>query len=237
MENLDLFAADAGGGGRVDEIAVNTFGVNWPLFISQCIAFLIVAFPVEQVRPARYSQVLEDRKKRIAESMENAEKIETEWPPQTKKDEILSQGQRRRQTVDQGSPRRLRKCARTENQKAIKQAEADHCQGARSHRGRQGRDDGGTARDWPVGGGDHGQGQWQGAHAMRISGSPRPPRTEGSKQSRRDAKQLFQSCQVDGARTPPVALLIEKKPRAVLSDAAVGEVGCQSLGPRGNQWL
>ena len=41
---------------------------------------------------------------------------------------------------------------------------------------------------------------------------------KGSKQSRRDAKQLFQNCQVDGALDEArvrqaVALLIEKKPR------------------------
>ena len=41
---------------------------------------------------------------------------------------------------------------------------------------------------------------------------------KGSKQSRRDAKQLFQSCQVDGALNEArvrqaVTLLIEKKPR------------------------
>ena len=41
---------------------------------------------------------------------------------------------------------------------------------------------------------------------------------KGSKQSRRDAKQLFQSCQLDGALDEArvrqaVALLIEKKPR------------------------
>ena len=41
---------------------------------------------------------------------------------------------------------------------------------------------------------------------------------KGNKQSRRDAKQLFQSCQVDGALDEgrvrqAVALLIEKKPR------------------------
>ena len=41
---------------------------------------------------------------------------------------------------------------------------------------------------------------------------------KGSKQSRRDAKQLFQSCQVDGALDAArvrqaVTLLIEKKPR------------------------
>ena len=41
---------------------------------------------------------------------------------------------------------------------------------------------------------------------------------KGSKQSRRDAKQLFQSCQVDGALDQArvrqaVTLLIEKKPR------------------------
>ena len=61
---------------------------------------------------------------------------------------------------------------------------------------------------------------------MRISSvfSKRPTRNwllnlmKGSKQSRRDAKQLFQSCQVDSALDEArvrkaVTLLIEKKPR------------------------
>ena len=57
MENLILFAADAGGGGRVDEI-VKTFGVNWPLFISQCIAFLIVAYALKKYAYGTVLQVL-----------------------------------------------------------------------------------------------------------------------------------------------------------------------------------
>ncbi len=44
MENLIIFAEATAGGseGPVQEI-VKTFGVNWTLFISQCIAFLVVA--------------------------------------------------------------------------------------------------------------------------------------------------------------------------------------------------
>ena len=123
MENLILFAADAGGGGRVDEI-VKTFGVNWPLFISQCIAFLIVAFALKKFAYGPVLQVLEDRKQRIAESMENAEKIKTELAEaQTKKDEILSQANDDAKQLIKEAREAASKVTETENQKAIKQAE------------------------------------------------------------------------------------------------------------------
>ncbi len=123
MENLILFAADAGGGGRVDEI-VKTFGVNWPLFISQCIAFLIVAFALKKFAYGPVLQVLEDRKQRIAEGMENAEKIKTELAEaQAKKDEILSQANDDAKQLIKEAREAASKVTETENQKAIKQAE------------------------------------------------------------------------------------------------------------------
>ena len=116
MENLILFAADAGGGGRVDEI-VKTFGVNWPLFISQCIAFLIVAFALKKFAYGPVLQVLEDRKQRIAESMENAEKIKTELAEaQTKKDEILSQANDDAKQLIKEAREAASKVTETENQ-------------------------------------------------------------------------------------------------------------------------
>ena len=115
MENLILFAADAGGGGRVDEI-VKTFGVNWPLFISQCIAFLIVAFALKGTY-GPVLQVLEDRKQRIA-GMENAEKIKTELAEaQAKKDEILSQANDDAKQLIKEAREAASKVTETENQR------------------------------------------------------------------------------------------------------------------------
>ena len=124
MENLILFAEASGGGeGPVGKI-VKTFGVNWPLFISQCIAFLIVAFALKKFAYSPVLQVLEDRKQRIAESMENAEKIKTELAEaQTKKDEILSQANDDAKQLIKEAREAASKVTETENQKAIKQAE------------------------------------------------------------------------------------------------------------------
>lgn len=124
MENLILLAEASGGGeGPLGEIA-KTFGVNWPLFISQCIAFLIVALALKKFAYGPVLQMLEDRKQRIAESMENAEKIKTELAEaQTQKDEILSQANDDAKQLIKEAREAAAKVKETENQKAIKQAE------------------------------------------------------------------------------------------------------------------
>ena len=71
MQDVFIQAAAA------SEIA-HKFGVNWPLFINSCIAFLIVALALKKFAYAPVLKVLEDRKQRIAEGIENADKIKAE---------------------------------------------------------------------------------------------------------------------------------------------------------------
>ena len=54
---------------------LHNFGVEWPLFISQLIVFLIVMFILKRFAFGPIIQVLEERRRKIAESMENADKI------------------------------------------------------------------------------------------------------------------------------------------------------------------
>ena len=54
------------------------FGVNWGLFISQLIAFSIVAVLLNKFAYKPVLEVLEQRKAKIAEGLENADKIKAE---------------------------------------------------------------------------------------------------------------------------------------------------------------
>jgi F-type H+-transporting ATPase subunit b len=55
-----------------------TFGVDWPHFIAQVISFLIVAACLVQFAYKPVLAVLEQRRQRIAEGLENADKIKAE---------------------------------------------------------------------------------------------------------------------------------------------------------------
>ena len=57
---------------------LETFGVNAPLFISQLIAFTIVALLLKKFAYKPVLDMLEQRKTRIAEAEANAEKIKSE---------------------------------------------------------------------------------------------------------------------------------------------------------------
>lgn len=52
-----------------------TFGWNWPLFLSQVISFVIVAFCLRRFAYKPVLAMLEERRQRIAEGLLNAEKI------------------------------------------------------------------------------------------------------------------------------------------------------------------
>ncbi len=71
------------------ENILHSFGVEWPLFIAQLIVFLIVMIILKKYAFGPIIQVLEERRRKIAESMANADKI--------KKD--LSAAQARQQAV------------------------------------------------------------------------------------------------------------------------------------------
>ncbi len=74
--NSILFFAQAGGG-MLDSAkeTMHTFGVEWPLFLSQCISFAIVAFLLQKFAYKPIVDILEERRRRIEEGLANAEKI------------------------------------------------------------------------------------------------------------------------------------------------------------------
>jgi F-type H+-transporting ATPase subunit b len=68
------------------------FGVDWPHFIAQCISFLLVAGVLYKFAYKPVQTVLEDRRRRIAEGLANADKMKKELAnAQTKAQEILNQ--------------------------------------------------------------------------------------------------------------------------------------------------
>jgi len=68
------------------------FGVNWPMFISQCISFAIVAFLLHRFAYKPVLKVLAERREKIAEGLANAEQIKKDLAnAQGKAQEILTQ--------------------------------------------------------------------------------------------------------------------------------------------------
>jgi len=90
MDHLTLLAA----GDLVDtaKATLEQFGVDWPHFIAQCISFLLVAGVLYKFAYKPVQTVLEDRRRRIAEGLANADKMKKELAnAQTKAQEILNQ--------------------------------------------------------------------------------------------------------------------------------------------------
>ncbi|RME94912.1 MAG: ATP synthase F0 subunit B [Verrucomicrobia bacterium] len=75
--NLLLAAAEGGLGQMVGEVA-HRFGVNGQLLISQILSFCVVAFLLHRFAYRPVLRVLDERRQRIQESLENAEKIKAE---------------------------------------------------------------------------------------------------------------------------------------------------------------
>ena len=75
---MTQFITLAAAGAEGDKGMLETFGVNAPLFISQLIAFTIVALLLKKFAYKPVLDMLEQRKTRIAEAEANAEKIKSE---------------------------------------------------------------------------------------------------------------------------------------------------------------
>ena len=116
-------ASEAGSEGGIGEIA-KTFGVNWPLFISQCIAFLLVAFLLKKWAYKPVTEMLESRKKTIAESMENAEQIKAELAEtQAERNKVLAEANQKAEQLIADAKEAAKQVGEAEGQKAVKQAE------------------------------------------------------------------------------------------------------------------
>jgi len=101
-----------------------TFGLDWPHFIAQCVSFSIVAFALYRFAYKPILSVLEQRRQRIAESLENAEKIKQELArSETKAREILTEAGNQATNAIEEAREVANKVREQETQKAIAAAE------------------------------------------------------------------------------------------------------------------
>ena len=101
------------------------FGVDWPHFIAQCISFLIVAVLLQRYAYRPILTMLEERKKRIKEGLDNAEKIKQELAnTQTKTHEIMVQAGQQAAKMIEEARAAAAKVQEQETQKAIAVAQS-----------------------------------------------------------------------------------------------------------------
>lgn len=117
--NSDFVLAAAAPGNPVADIA-HQFGVTWPLLISQIILIIFVALALKIWAYGPLLQMLEERRRRIAEGMANADKIKQELSTaQTKSQEILNQASSQATKIIEEARAAAGKVTETETQKAI----------------------------------------------------------------------------------------------------------------------
>jgi len=100
------------------------FGVNWPLFLSNAISFLLVCALLQRFAYRPILDVLEQRRQRIAESLENAEKIKEQLAEaEVKHAEILERANGEAQKMINEARASAAALAQTRQQQAIAEAE------------------------------------------------------------------------------------------------------------------
>ena len=111
-------------GGLVSDIADN-FGVTWQLFISQFIAFIIVALLLKKFAYKPVLDMLEQRKARIAEAEANAEKIKSELAEtESARDKILEEARTEANRLIEETRSAAAELREAKTQEAISSAEA-----------------------------------------------------------------------------------------------------------------
>ncbi len=110
-------------GNPVTDIA-NTFKLKTELFVPQVILFLIVLYVLQKFAFKPIQAMLEERKARIAESLENARKIKVELAEAaaTRK-QIVDEASVKAKTIIEEAQAAAEKVRTTESQKAVAQAE------------------------------------------------------------------------------------------------------------------
>jgi F-type H+-transporting ATPase subunit b len=101
------------------------FSVDLPHFIAQCISFLIVAFVLHRYAYKPVLTMLEERKKRIKEGLDNAEQIKQELAnTQTRTQEIMVQAGQQAAKMIEEARAAAAKVQEQETQKAIAVAQS-----------------------------------------------------------------------------------------------------------------
>ncbi len=119
-----LFASVATELGDAARETAQTFGINGPHFFAQVISFSLVAFLLHRFAYRPILQVLEERKQRIAEGLENAEKIKAELArTEAARQEILQQANQAANQMIAEARTAAARVQELETQKAIATAE------------------------------------------------------------------------------------------------------------------
>ncbi len=118
-----MLLAQAGVGGQVEEIA-RTFGVDWSHLTAQILSFCIVCILLYFFAYKRVLTMLEERRQRIAEGLENAEKIKAELArTEAQRLEVLSQANTQAIRLIEEARAAAARVQEQETQKAIAAAE------------------------------------------------------------------------------------------------------------------
>jgi F-type H+-transporting ATPase subunit b len=89
--NALVLMAQAESSGQIEQIA-RTFGVDWPHLIAQMISFCIVCFLLYRFAYGPVLRMLADRRRLIAESLANADKVKAELArTETQRKEVMAQ--------------------------------------------------------------------------------------------------------------------------------------------------
>src|SRR5581483_7947781 len=123
---ISIFFLAQAGGGIVDSAkeTAQAFGFEWPLFLSQCISFAIVAFLLQKFAYKPIVTILEERRQRIAEGLANAEKIKRERAEAEKRyQEILDKANTEAQRMIDEARASASAVAERRTQQAISEAE------------------------------------------------------------------------------------------------------------------
>jgi len=100
------------------------FGVDWPHFIAQVVSFCIVAFLLHRFAYKPVVDLLEERRKRIAEGLANADKIKVELArAETQRQEVLTQANAQANKLIEEARAAAARVQEQETQKAIAAAE------------------------------------------------------------------------------------------------------------------
>src|SRR5882762_9271452 len=118
MEHVTLFAA--GDLGEMAKQTLKTFGVDWPHFIAQCVSFLLVAGLLYKFAYKPVLAVLEERRKRIAQSLADAEQIKKDLAnAQSEVQKILNQASAQAAKMIEEARAAAARVQEVESQKAI----------------------------------------------------------------------------------------------------------------------
>src|SRR5215831_17578905 len=124
MHQFVFFAGVGSDLARMGQQTAETFGVDWPHFISQVISFVIVAVILQRFAYKPILQVLEQRRQRIAEGLANADRIKAELAKtEAARQDVLNQANIQANRLIEEARAAAARVQEQETQKAIAAAE------------------------------------------------------------------------------------------------------------------